>query len=137
MSETKNARATVELTKNEKGTWLNVEIGGRKVSLALSKEARGQYIGDILTDWADSHFRPVVGAKKVLTILYECLIAGTVTIILLGIIAGALWLVYAHAGALAEGFGAALAAGLLGGAVRYFRTTRRLLHKLTLGRMFR
>jgi hypothetical protein len=137
MSETKTARATVELTKSDDGTRLNVEIGGRKASLRLERGLQGPMVSDIFRDWSDSHFKPAGPAKKVLVLLSECLLAGTVALILIAMIAGAVWLVYEHAGSLAEGFGAALAAGLLGGAVRYFRTTRRLLHKLTFGRMFR
>lgn len=140
MSETKTARATVELTKSNDGTWLNVEIGGRRASLCLEHGPngfRGPMVSDIFREWGESHFQPTGPAKRALVLLSECLLAGTVTLILLGMIAGALWLIYAHAGALAEGFGAALAAGLLGGCVRYFRTTRRLLHKLTFGRMFK
>jgi hypothetical protein len=140
MSETKTTRATVELAKSDVGTWLNIEIGGRKASLCLERDPnglRGPMVSDIFREWSESHFRPAGPAKRVLVLLSECLLAGTVTVILIGLIIGAVWLVYAHAGALAEGFGAALAAGLLGGAVRYFRTTRRLLHKLTFGRMFK
>ena len=42
-----------------------------------------------------------------------------------------------EAGSLAKGFGATLTARLLGGSVRYFKTTRRLLHKLTFGSLFK
>ena len=140
MSEVKTAKAAVELTKNEDGTWLTVDIGGRKATVSLNNSSRGPMITGILTEWAESHFLPTpvgTAAKRAMTLLSECLIAGTVTILLLGAIAGALWLVYTHAGAMAEGFGAALAAGLLGGGVRYFRTTRRLLHKMTFGKLFK
>ena len=140
MNETKTARATVELAKSNEGTWLNIEIGGRKASLCLERGPdglRSPMVSDIFREWSDSHFKPKGPATRTLVLLSECFLAGTVTLILIGIVAGAVWLIYAHAGALAEGFGAALAAGLLGGVVRYFRTTRRLLHKLTFGRMFR
>jgi hypothetical protein len=136
MNETKTARATVELAKNDEGTWLNVEIGGRKASFSLERGRRSPMVREIFRQWGESHFMPVGPVKKMLVLLSECLLAGAVTLILVGMVLSAVWLVYAHAGALAEGFGAALAAGLLGGAVRYFRTTRRLLHKLTFGRMF-
>lgn len=136
MSETKTTRATVELSKSDDGTSLNVEISGRKASFCLERGPQGPMAGDIFREWSESHFRPAGPAKKALVLLSECLLAGTVTMILIAMIAGAVWLVYVHAGSLAEGFGAALAAGLLGGCVRYFRTTRRLLHKLTFGRMF-
>jgi hypothetical protein len=140
VSETKTARATVELTKNEDGTWLNVEIGGRKASLCVERGANGlrsPMVSDIFREWSESHFTPAGPARKVLALLSECLLAGAVTLVLISMIAGVVWLVYEHAGSLAEGFGAALAAGLLGGTVRYFKTTRRLLHKLTFGKMFR
>ena len=132
----KTAKATVELTKNDEGTWLNVEIGGRKATVSLNNSNPGPMVRDILAEWGESHFHPTGKAKKVLVILGECLLAGLVTLILVGVLAGAIWLVYAHAGSLAEGFGAALAAGLLGGVIRYFTTTRRLLHKLSGGKMF-
>jgi hypothetical protein len=57
-------------------------------------------------------------------------------LILVGIIAGAVYLCYVHAGSMAEGFGLAIGAGLLGGAVRYFKTTRRMLCHLTAGKLF-
>jgi hypothetical protein len=133
---TKTAKATVELTKGSDGIWLNVEIGGKKAMLALNNSDHGPIVRDILVEWAEAHFRPTGPVKKLLIVLGECLLAGFVTILLVGMIAGAVWLCYAHAGSMAEGFGAALAAGLLGGIIRYFRTTRRLLHKLTGGRLF-
>ena len=71
-----------------------------------------------------------------MVVLGECLLAGLVTVVLVGMIGGAVWLVYVHAGSMAEGFGAALAAGMLGGVVRYFKTTRRLLSRLTGGKLF-
>jgi hypothetical protein len=37
---------------------------------------------------------------------------------------------------MAEGFGLDIGAGLLGGAVRYFKTTRRVLSKLSAGKLF-
>jgi len=132
----KTAKATVELTKNDEGTWLNVEIGGRTATVSLNNSNRGPMVRDILAEWGESHFRPTGKAKKSLIILGECLLAGFVTLLLVGVLAGAVWLVYAHAGSLAEGFGAALAAGLLGGVIRYFKTTRRLLHKLSGGKLF-
>ena len=103
MSEAKTAKAAVELTKNEEGTWLTVDIGGRKATVSLNNTSRGPMITGILTEWAESHFLPTpvgTAAKRAMTLLLECLIAGTVTILLLGAIAGALWLVYAHAGAM-------------------------------------
>ena len=136
MNKTKTARATVELAKSDEGTFLNVEIGGRKASLSLEHCRQGPMAGDIFREWGESHFKPSGRSKKASVLLAECLLAGTVTLILLATIAGAVWLVYEHAGSLAEGFGAALAAGLLGSAVRYFKITRHLLHKLTFGRMF-
>jgi hypothetical protein len=132
----KTAKATVKLTKNDEGTWLGVEIGGRKATVSLSNSSHGPLVQDILAEWGESHFRPTGRAKKVLVILGECLLAGFVTLLLVGVLGAAVWLIYAHAGAMAEGFGAALAAGLLGGAVRYFKTTRRLLRKLSGGKLF-
>ena len=163
------AKASVELTKNDEGTWLNVEIGGRKATLSLNNANHGPLVKDILVEWAESHFLgkpsqpgcsgstgptgpvvsppgcsgstgptgPVVSPpgrlRRTLTMAGECLLAGTMTLLLVGIIGGALWLVYMHAGSLAEGFGLAIGAGLLGGVVRYFKTTRRALHHLSGG----
>ena len=132
----KTARATVELTKNDEGTWLNLEIAGRKASLSLNNRDHGPMIRDILCEWGESHFRPTGKAKTTLIVLGECLLAGLVTLILVGIIAGAVYLCYVHAGSMAEGFGLAIGAGLLGGAVRYFKTTRRMLCHLTAGKLF-
>lgn len=133
----KTARATVELTKNDEGTWLNVEIGGRKVSLSLNNSNHGPTVSAILAEWGESHFKPAGFTKKAIVLIGECLLAGFVTLTLLAIIGGSIYMIYSHAGALAEGFGMALAAGLLGGAVRYFKTSRRLLHKLSAGTMFK
>ena len=132
----KTARATVELTKNDEGTWLNLEVAGRKASLSLNNSDHGPMIRDILCEWGESHFRPTGKAKTTLIVLGECLLAGLVTLILVGIIAGAVYLCYVHAGSMAEGFGLAIGAGLLGGAVRYFKTTRRMLCHLTAGKLF-
>jgi CBS domain containing-hemolysin-like protein len=132
----KTAKATVELTKNDEGTWLGVEIGGRKATVSLNNSHHGPLVRDILAEWGESHFRSTGKAKKAFVILGECLLAGFVTVLLVGILAGAVWLIYAHAGAMAEGFGAALAAVLLGGVVRCFKTTRRLLRKLSGGKLF-
>ncbi len=132
----KTARATVELTKNDEGTWLNLEIAGRKASLSLNNSDHGPMIRDILCEWGESHFRPTGKAKTTLIVLGECLLAGLVTLILVGIIVGAVYLCYVHAGSMAEGFGLAIGAGLLGGAVRYFKTTRRMLCHLTAGKLF-
>jgi hypothetical protein len=71
--------------------------------------------------------------RRTLTVAGECLLAGTLTLVLVGIIGGVLWLCYVHAGSMAEGFGLAIGAGLLGGVVRYFKTTRRALHHLSGG----
>ena len=132
----KTARATVELTKNDEGTWLNLEVAGRKASLSLNNSDHGPMIRDILCEWGESHFRPTGKAKTTLIVLGECLLAGLVTLTLVGIIAGAVYLCYVHAGSMAEGFGLAIGAGLLGGAVRYFKTTRRMLCHLTAGKLF-
>ena len=53
----KTAKATVELTKNDEGTWLNVEIAGRKATLSLNNSNHGPLVKDILVEWAESHFR--------------------------------------------------------------------------------
>jgi len=132
----KTAKATVELTKNDEGTWLNVEIAGRKATVALNNSNQGPLVRDILVEWAESHFRPTGIAKKTVVLLCECLLAGIVTLVLLGILAGAVYLCYAHAGSMAEGFGLAIGAGLLGGVVRYFKTTRRVLNRLSGGKLF-
>jgi hypothetical protein len=84
MSDTKTTKATVELAKSDDGTWLNVEIGGRKASLSLERSPRDPVAGDIFREWCDSHFRPAGPAKKALVLLSECLLAGTVTLILIG-----------------------------------------------------
>ena len=131
------AHASVELTKNDDGTYLTVEIGGRTASISLNNSNHGPMVTGILVDWAESHFKPTGFTKTAIILAGECLLAGLVTLILVGIIAGTLYLVYAHAGSMAEGFGAALAAGLLGGTVRYFNTTRLLLRRLTAGRLFK
>jgi hypothetical protein len=136
MSETKTARASVELTKNDEGTWLNVEIGGRKAQLSLNNSNHGPMVSSILAEWGESHFKPTGFTKKALVLITECLIAGLMTALLVGIIAGALYLCYVHAGSMAEGFGLAIGAGLLGGAVRYFKTTRRVLSHLSGGKLF-
>jgi hypothetical protein len=132
----KTAKASVELTKNDDGTWLNVEIGGRKATVSLNNSNHGPLVSEILAEWGESHFRPASTTKKVLIVLGECLLAGFVTVLLVAIIGGAVWFCYSHAGSMAEGFGAALAAGLLGGVVRYFKTTRRPLHELSGGKLF-
>jgi hypothetical protein len=132
----KTAKATVELTKNDEGTWLNVEIGSRKATVSLNNGNHGPLVRDILVEWAESHFHPIGTGKKALVLAGECLLAGAITLILVGLIAGAVYLCYAHAGSMAEGFGLAIGAGLLGGAVRYFKTTRRVLRKLSGGRLF-
>jgi hypothetical protein len=132
----KTAKATVELAKNDEGTWLNVEIGGRKATVSLNNSNHGPMVRDILAEWGESHFRPTGIGKKALVLVGECLLAGAMTLLLVGIIGGAVYLCYAHAGSMAEGFGLAIGAGLLGGAVRYFKTTRRVLRKLTAGKLF-
>jgi hypothetical protein len=132
----KTVRTSVELTKNDDGTWLNIEIAGRKASLSLDNSGHGPLVGSVLADWGASHFKPTGLVKKTIAVLSECLLAGLVTLVLIAVLGGAIWLIYNHAGAMAEGFGAALAAGLLGGIVRYFKTTRRLLHKLSGGKLF-
>lgn len=132
----KIAKATVELTENDEGTWLNVEIGGRKATLSLNNGDHGPLVKDILVEWAESHFHPAGIGKKALVLVGECLLAGAMTLLLVGIIGGAVYLCYAHAGSMAEGFGLAIGAGLLGGVVRYFKTTRRVLHKLSGGKLF-
>ena len=131
-----NRQATVELTKNDEGTCLNVEIGGRKATLSLNNSNHGPMVRDILVEWAESHFRPTGLTKKAIVLSGECLLAGLMTLLLAGIIGGALYLCYAHAGSMAEGFGLAIGAGLLGGVVRYFKTTRRMLGKLSGGKLF-
>jgi cation transporter-like permease len=68
--------------------------------------------------------------------LHEAFVAGLVTLILLGIIGFAVYVVYSNGAAMAQGFGAALAVGLLGGVVRYFKTTRKLHRAVFLGKMF-
>jgi hypothetical protein len=136
-AKTKTAKASVELTKNAEGTWLNVEFGGRTATLSLNNSNHGPMVTSILTDWAESHFRPQGLCKKTLVVLTECLLAGVTVLVLLGIIGGALWLIYTNGSSLAQGFGLALGAGVLGGAVRYFRVTRRAMHKLFNGGLFR
>ncbi len=133
---TETAKATVELTKNDEGTWLNVEIGGRKASLSLNNSNHGPMVRDILAEWGESHFRPAGMTKKTVIVLGEALLAGFVTLLLVGVLVGALYLCYVHAGSMAEGFGLALGTGLLGGVVRYFKTSRRLLNRLTAGTLF-
>ena len=159
-----STKASVELTKNDEGTWLNVEIGGRKATLSLSNSPHGPLASSILMDWAESHFRradctgptgatgpatsadpalpaapapPVSRLRRTFTVVGECLLAGTMTLVLVGIIGGVLYLCYVHAGSMAEGLGMAIGAGLLGGAVRYFKTTRRALHHLSAGSLFK
>ena len=39
----KTTRATVELTKNDEGTYLNVEIGGRKATLSSTTATTGRW----------------------------------------------------------------------------------------------
>jgi len=133
----KTTKATIELTKDDDGTHLNVEIAGRKASIALNNSNHGPMVSSILAEWGESHFRPTGATKKIVVLLGECLLAGVMTILLVGIIGGALYLCYAHAGSMAEGFGLAIGAGLLGGAVRYFKTTRRALSKLSGGSLFK
>ena len=132
----KTAKATVELTKNDEGTWLNVEIAGRKATLSLNNSRprpAGQRHPRRMGRKPFSSHGPM---QKTLVLVGECLLAGTVTLLLAGIIGGAVYLCYAHAGSMAEGFGLAIGAGLLGGAVRYFKTTRRVLSKLSAGKLF-
>ena len=133
---TQTAKATVELTKNDDGTFLNVEIAGRKASLSLNNSNHGPMVSGILADWGESHFRPTGACKKTVALIGECLLAGLVTLTLVGIIGGVVYLCYTNAGNMAEGFGLAIGAGLLGGAVRYFKVTRRALSKLSGGKLF-
>ena len=139
-----SAKASVELTKNDDGTMLNVEIGGRKAAISLTNNSHGPIVSGILADWAESHFlgKPAESPNGVttpgrlprtLTMAWECLLTGTMTLVLIAIIGGVLWLCYVHAGSMAEGLGMAVGAGLLGGVVRYFRNTRRALHHLSGG----
>ena len=106
------AQALVKLTKDADGTWLNVEIGGRKASFSLTNSNHGPMVGGILKDWAESHFKPVGPVKKTFALIVECLLAGVVTLVLAGIIVGALYLCWVNAGNLAQGFGLAIGAGL-------------------------
>ena len=99
----KTAKATVELTKNDEGTWLNVEIGGRTATLSLNNSNHGPLVKDILVEWAESYFHPTGIGKKALVLVGECLLAGLMTLLLVGIIGGALYLCYAHAGAWPKG----------------------------------
>jgi hypothetical protein len=134
---TETAKAMVELTKNDEGVWLNVEIGGRKATLSLNNSGHGPMVGEILAAWGESHFRPSGPVKKTVALVGECLLAGTVTLTLLCVIGGAVYLCYANAGMMAQGFGLAVGAGLLGGVVRYFKMTRRVIYHLSGGRLFR
>jgi hypothetical protein len=137
MADVKTAKASVELTKNDEGTWLNIEIGGRKATLSLNNSNHGPMVREILTEWGESHFQPIGPVKKTLVLLGECLLAGITTLVLVGILGEAIYLIYNNAGNMAQGFGLALGAGLLGGAVRYFKVTRRLMGKLFNGGLFR
>ena len=135
-AEIKTAKAAVELTKAGDETFLNIEVGGRKIALSLSNGNHGPAVTDILTEWGESHFRPQGLGKRALIVVTECLIAGVTTLTLLAIIAGSIYMIYTHAGSLAEGFGMAIGAGLLGGCVRYFKTSRRAMGKLFSGSLF-
>ncbi len=66
----------------------------------------------------------------------EAMLAGTVVVASVAALVGIGYLLYSNASALAQGFGAALAIGLLGGAARYFKLTRKLLHKVFFGKLF-
>ena len=75
--------------------------------------------------------------KRTIVLLGECLLAGADDAVVGGHYRQRLLpLCYAHAGSMAEGFGLAIGAGVVGGAVRYFKTTRRVLSKLTAGKLF-
>ncbi len=109
----RTTQALVELTKGNDGTWLNVEIGGRKASLSLTNGNHGPIVSGILNDWAESHFKPVGPIKRAAALAIECLFAGTATLVLAGIIVAALYLCWTNAASLAQGFGLALGAGIL------------------------
>jgi len=127
-------RITAELTRTDTGTALIVDLAGKKISIGLDGKA---VASGVLKDWAEAHLKPPTFTRKWLTILWECFLAGTVTVVLIGIIAGVIYLCYANAGSMAEGLGFAIGAGLLGGVVRYFKTTRRAMHKLFAGNLFK
>ena len=132
-----STKASIELTKNDEGVWLNVEIGGRKATLSLNNSGHSPMVGNILAEWGESHFRPSGPMKRTLALLGECLLTGAVTLTLVCVIGFAIYLCYANAGMMAQGFGLAVGAGLLGAVARYFKITRRAIFHLSGGRLFR
>ena len=126
----KTIKTCVEVTKNAEGTWLNLEIGGKKATLSLSNSNHGPMVSDILKEWGDSHFKPKSLSSKALSAIGEFLLSAAVTVVLFVVVSGAVWMCYINSKAMASGFGMALGAGLLGGLGSYFKLTRSLLRKL-------
>lgn len=134
--EVKTVRTCVEVTKDAEGTWLHLEIGGKKATLSLSNSNHGPMVGDILDEWGASHFKPKSLTKRALTAVGEFLLSALVTLGLFAALSIAIWLIWSNGKAMAQGFGMALGAALLGGLGSYFSYTRRLLHKLFNGNLF-
>ena len=133
--EVKTVRTCVEVTKDAEGTWLHLEIGGKKATLSLSNSNHGPMVSDILDEWGDATSSPRAspsGADR----------RGRIPALGprdAGALRGPQ---YRHLVDLVQqqgdgpGFGMALGAGLLGGLGSYFSYTRRLLHKLFNGNLF-
>ena len=56
--EVKTVRTCVEVTKDAEGTWLHLEIGGKKATLSLSNSNHGPMVSDILDEWARATSSP-------------------------------------------------------------------------------
>ena len=51
------AKATVTLSKDDNGVWMQVEVTGRKAAILLTPSNHGPLINEILAEWAESHFQ--------------------------------------------------------------------------------
>ena len=132
----KTVRTSVEVTKTDDGTWLNIELGGRKIALSLDNSNHGPMVSSVLKDWGASHFKPKPFTSKALTLLGELLVSTAVSLVLLGVVGGAIWMIYANSHAMAQGFGMALGAGILGSLLTYLKSTRSILGKIFSGGLF-
>ena len=114
-----------------------MEIGGRKATLSLNNSGHSPMVGDILAGHgARAHFHPTGMTKKTLIVLGEALLAGVVTLLLVGVLVGVLYSLLRPCGVDGRGLWAGHRHRTVGGVVRYFKTTRRLLSKLSGGRLF-
>ena len=92
-----------------------------------------------VTSWtsgARATSSPRASPSGALTAVGEFLLSALVTLGLFAAFSIAIWLIWSNGKAMAQGFGMALGAALLGGLGSYFSYTRSLLHKLFNGNLF-